>query len=227
MGKSVNHSDSATRQHLLDVALRCFARQGYAATSVREIVDAARVSKPVLYYYFADKADLFHAVVDSAHDERYRLMLAAARRGKTVRQRLEEMVADVFEYSLRNRELLRLTFATAFAMSAAVPGQSKCREKGRRNFELVRSVIEQGQAAGELTRQFSSLELALGIYGQVNSYVMFRLLVPDCPLNRDSAKEIVRLFLHGAAARPAVNGHALGTGSQTRRARTVRNRSRN
>ena len=47
----------------------------------------------------------------------------------------------------------------------------------------------------------------MGIYGQLNSYVMVRLLVPDCPLDGRTASQIVRLFLQGAA-RPQhkVNG---------------------
>src|SRR5947207_12244571 len=102
------HPESATRRHLLKAALKCFAMRGYAATSVQEIVDSAKVSKPALYYYFADKAGLFEAVVDSAHDERYRLMQDAAERGKTVSQKLEEILADLFEYTLRNQELIRL-----------------------------------------------------------------------------------------------------------------------
>ena len=41
----------------------------------------------------------------------------------------------------------------------------------------------------------------MGIYGQLNTYVMVRLLVPDCPLDRQAAKQIVRLFLEGAVNR--------------------------
>lgn len=214
MSNSTNHTDSATRQHLLRAAVKCFAQHGYAATSVQQIVKAARVSKPALYYYFADKADLFLAVVDTAHDQRYRLIQAAAGRVRTVGEKLEEMVADVFEYAQSNRELMRLTFATAFANSADVPGQSRCRAKGRRNFEFISALIKAGQANGELRRDFSPEELAMGIYGQVNSYVMVGLLVRDCPLNRDSARQIVRLFLHGASNTAGRNGHA-----QSRRGR--------
>jgi len=204
---------------LLHAALKCFAQQGYAATSVRQIVDTARVSKPVLYYYFADKADLFSAVVDSAHDERYRLMQAAAQRGCTVGEKLEEIVAAVFEYSQRNREVMRLTFATAFAITADMPGQRKCREKGRRNFEFICGLIKAGQASGELSHNFSPEELGMGIYGQVNSYVMIGLLAPDCHLNRDSARQIVRLFLRGAASGTARNGHSGGPRKNSNRFR--------
>jgi AcrR family transcriptional regulator len=197
MAKTV--TPSATRQHILQAALKSFARCGYAATSVQQIVDHAGVSKPALYYYFADKAQLFQALVDQAHDERYRLMRAAAHRGHTVAEKLEQIVTAIFEFSLRNRELMRLAFATAFAASGESPGSVKCLEKGRRNFALVRSLIEAGQASGELDRRFSVDDLAMGIYGQLNSYVMVRLLVPDCPLDRRTAKQIVRLFLQGAA----------------------------
>ena len=130
MAKPILHSDSATRQQLLRAALKSFARSGYAATSVQEIVDAAQVSKPVLYYYFSDKAHLFEALVDQAHDERYQLMQAAAERGRTVAEKLEEILAALFEFSLRNSELMRLAFATAFAASGEVPGGMHCRKRG-------------------------------------------------------------------------------------------------
>jgi AcrR family transcriptional regulator len=207
MVKSVIHS--RTRQHILRAALKSFARCGYAATSVRQIVADARVSKPALYYYFADKARLFAAVVDQAHEERYSLMQAAAERGRTVAEKLEQVIAAVFEFALRNRELMRLAFATAFAASGEAPSGVRCAEKGRRNYELIRSLIAQGQATGELDSRFGVDDLAMGIYGQLNTYVMVRLLVPECPLDRWTARQIVRLFLEGAGCRPhKANGKA-------------------
>ena len=207
MGKLLNHSDSATRQQLLQAALKSFAERGYAATSVQEIVDAARVSKPALYYYFTDKADLFQALVDQAHDQRFALMQEAAARGTTLAEKLEEIVAAVFEFSLRNRELMRLAFATAFAAGGEAPGHMRCKEKGKRNFELLRSLIEQGQKSGELASDYDADELTMGIYGQLNTYVMIRLLAPDCPLDRPTARQIVRLFFNGAAKQQHPGNH--------------------
>jgi AcrR family transcriptional regulator len=211
MGKLSNHSESTTRRQLLNAALKSFAERGYTATSVREIVDAARVSKPALYYYFKDKAGLFQALVDQAHDERFRLMREAGSRGSSVAEKPEEIVAAIFDFSLRNRELMRLAFATAFAAAGEAPAQMRCREKGKRNFEFLRQLIETGQKTGEFNRRFTSEELAMGIYGQLNSYVMIRLLMPDCPLNRETARQVVQLFLNGAAGRPLArmaNGHS-------------------
>lgn len=207
----------------MQAALRHFARQGYAATSVQQIVGSARVSKPALYYYFADKAALYQALVDHAHDERYRLMREAAAGGVTVAEKLEQMVASIFEFALRNQELVRLAFATAFAPSDVAPGREKCVSKGRRNFDFIRSLIEQGQNSGELSQSFSVDELAMGIYGQVNIYIMINLLVPDCPLDRRAAGAIVRLFLEGAAAKPADKPCKARNGSRPRAAKSSLN----
>jgi AcrR family transcriptional regulator len=209
--KSINHSE--TRTHILEAALKSFARSGYAATSVQHIVKQAGVSKPALYYYFADKAKLFAALVDRAHDERYRLMQEAAKRGRTVAEKLEEIVSAIFEFSLRNSELMRLQFATAFAASGEAPGGLRCREKGRRNFEFIKALIKSGQGSGELNKSFTVDELTMGIYGQLNSYIMVRLLMPDCPLDRGTAERIVKLFVEGSAVSsrgPSASGRNAG-----------------
>lgn len=47
------------KQRLLQAALDFFTEKGYAASSVREIVEAAGVTKPVLYYYFKNKEGIY------------------------------------------------------------------------------------------------------------------------------------------------------------------------
>lgn len=54
----------ATRRKLVDAATKLFAEQGYAATATEDIVEAAGVTRGALYHQFADKADLFRAVVE-------------------------------------------------------------------------------------------------------------------------------------------------------------------
>ena len=59
----------ATRQALLDAARAAFGSQGYAATSLDEIVAAAGVTKGALYHHFADKEGLFRAVFEQVERE--------------------------------------------------------------------------------------------------------------------------------------------------------------
>ena len=50
---------SELRTRILREATRLFAEKGYAATSVREVVEASGCTKPALYYYFKSKDALF------------------------------------------------------------------------------------------------------------------------------------------------------------------------
>ena len=193
--------DSQTRREILDAALKRFAHCGYAATSVQDIVSAARVSKPALYYYFPDKAGLYQALVDRAHDERYRLMRAATRRGATLAEQLEEILAALFEFLQENRELMRIAFATAFAAPGELPAQVTGLDKSLRNFEFIHGLMKRAVRDGLLDPRFGSRELAFGFYGHLNIYVMAHLLLPDCQLDRARARQIVSLFLAGAAAK--------------------------
>ena len=54
---------SAVARHIARSAARLFAERGYDATSVREIVEAAGVAKPTLYYYFRSKEGLAQALL--------------------------------------------------------------------------------------------------------------------------------------------------------------------
>jgi AcrR family transcriptional regulator len=57
--------DPPTRQRILDAALELFARQGFAATSVRELARAVGLRESSLYNHFAGKEAIFHVLVDA------------------------------------------------------------------------------------------------------------------------------------------------------------------
>ena len=53
-----------SRRAVLDAALRLFAQQGYRATTMREIADAAGVSTGNVYHHFPDKETIFRELLD-------------------------------------------------------------------------------------------------------------------------------------------------------------------
>jgi AcrR family transcriptional regulator len=199
MAKDVLNSE--TRQHILQAALKRFAHSGYAAASVQQIVDDAKVSKPALYYYFHDKAGLFQALVDEAYDERFRLMQQAANSSTVIAEQLTEILTALFEYLTENRELMRIAFSTAFAAPGELPEGLLYSEKCERNFEFIHSLMKKALSTGAFDKRFDSRELAYGFYGQLNAYLVSHLLMPDCHLNRQTAERIVELFLVGAGAK--------------------------
>jgi len=57
--KDTHPVDSPTALRIVDAAAQLFMQRGYTAVSITDIIRAAGVTKPTLYYYFADKEELF------------------------------------------------------------------------------------------------------------------------------------------------------------------------
>lgn len=193
--------ESQTRGRILRAALKHFADSGYQRASVQRIVDDARVTKPALYYYFQSKAKLYQALIDWAHDERYRLMQEAAERGGSLEQRLTEILAALFEFINDHRPLMRIAFVTAFAARGEIPSEIRYLPKAQRNLNFIEALVRQGRNESILDRRFSSKELARGFYGLMTVKVMEHLVHQRPRLTRRDGVSIVQLFLNGAAAR--------------------------
>ena len=54
---------SDTKEKILDTAERLFAEHGYAATSLRQVIAAAKVNLAAVHYHFGTKEELLDAVV--------------------------------------------------------------------------------------------------------------------------------------------------------------------
>src|SRR5579862_8416464 len=196
-----------TRQQILRAALKRFANAGYAATSVQQIVGDAKVSKPALYYHFRDKAGLFQALVNQALDQRFEAIQQAAARAQNIRGQLVEILAALFDYFHKNRELTRLAFSAAFAAPGEVPHQVCYLDRRLRNLEFIHSLMKRARAAGELDKRFDSRDLAYGFYGQAHLYIVAHILMPNYRLNRAAAERIVDLFLGGATVNRSAVQH--------------------
>ena len=59
---------ATTRRALVDVATELFTEQGYAGTSLDEIVAGARVTKGALYHHFSGKQALFESVFEKVEE---------------------------------------------------------------------------------------------------------------------------------------------------------------
>jgi AcrR family transcriptional regulator len=166
-------------------------------------VDDAQVSKPALYYHFKDKAGLFQALVHQAHDERYRILREASANAAGIRAQLENILAGLFDYFGKNRDLMRISFATMFAAPGEVPENLSYADKCERNFEFIHSLIKRAQKNGELDKHFDSEELTFGFYGMANFHLVANIVSPDCEPDALTAQKIGELFLAGAGPKPS------------------------
>jgi AcrR family transcriptional regulator len=70
-GRGPGNGDQAgasTRERILDVALDLFTDQGFDGTSMREIAERLRITKPSIYYHFASKDEILLALHMRQHE---------------------------------------------------------------------------------------------------------------------------------------------------------------
>ena len=72
----------ATRRHILDAAAACFAKHGYAGTSLSELIADAGLTKGGFYFHFPSKEALALAVI-ADKQEAWTVQVSAAALGKS------------------------------------------------------------------------------------------------------------------------------------------------
>jgi AcrR family transcriptional regulator len=85
------------RAQLVEVGRAVFAKRGYEATSVEEIADRAKVSKPIVYEHFGGKEGLYAVIVDREMEYVIRRISEAIATG-TPRERVEHATLAFLTY---------------------------------------------------------------------------------------------------------------------------------
>ncbi|WP_022891153.1 TetR/AcrR family transcriptional regulator [Agromyces subbeticus] len=99
----------STRDRILDAAARVMTERGIAATTTRAIAAAASCSEALLYKHFADKQQIFLAVllermpgVGAADDRATGVPVAGAAEVTTDAERLTELTRRLFDFFVRS-----------------------------------------------------------------------------------------------------------------------------
>src|SRR2546423_12129291 len=101
------------RQQLFEVARERFAHQGFHATSMDEVAEAAGVTKPVLYQHFPSKRALYSELLTDVETQLLDQITRATEHAPTGRGRVEEGFAAYFRFVTQNDAGFRLLFGAS------------------------------------------------------------------------------------------------------------------
>jgi len=95
------------REKILSAALRCFLKNGYAATSIDVILKEYGRSKGNIYYYFKNKEEIFIELVKMWQQETSEKILEVQEEYKTIIDFLPAFIEGFFRHLQQNHEHLR------------------------------------------------------------------------------------------------------------------------
>jgi TetR/AcrR family transcriptional regulator len=190
-----------TRERLLDEALTLFSQRGYAATGIRDILNAAGVTQPTLYHHFNNKASLLQALIERHYGASQQQISETILNQSTVSEKLRSFVTATFEFCCADPRVPRLMFQTYFGPT--VPEIDGVLDKmTEKRFRLVVEIMESGVRSTEIAQsdpEFLALSFCSMVDQPVNLFS--RKSRPKRYLTSALAHAIVDLFLVGAVAR--------------------------
>jgi AcrR family transcriptional regulator len=108
------------RRRIANAALALFATRGYNATSVEEVVAAAKVSKSAFYEFFTSKEDCFRELLELEGGALIQDVLAAAATGHNHHERLRLGIATFVLSCFERSSVARLLIVESVGLSDGV-----------------------------------------------------------------------------------------------------------
>jgi TetR/AcrR family transcriptional regulator len=195
------HHEDSVRGRLMTAAIGLFARKGYSATTVREIVAAAGVTKPVLYYHFGSKEGIFLAMMGEALGEFEATAAAAMNAGGSAADRIVRFLDSTFALVLEHLDAMRVLDAIYYGPPQGAPFFD-FEAIHERFIGMLTVLVRDGMATGEF-RPGDPEDVAWALVGPFEVARGMSLCHPEMEFGRERLARLLRVVFDGVATGPA------------------------
>ena len=188
----------SVRQRLMDAAILLFTNRGYAATSVREIVEIAGVTKPALYYHFDSKEGIYLAILDELVKVADDGIAASRIETGSASERIEGFLLGIYGLFEKKKAWVRLINAVFWGPAQGIPPfdfetfHNKLRD-------VISEIVTEGIASGEL-REAEPGDVTLALMGVLSFNMNLTLAHPELGLGDEGLRRVLDLIFTGLAA---------------------------
>ena len=187
-------NDRNTRGRIISAAWKLFYDQGYASTTIEDIIFESETSRGSFYHYFKSKDDLLGTLA-YVFDEEYQRLEGTLEDDWSTRQKLIFLNSALFRMIEEriSRELLTKLLSTQLNET----GEKHLLDRNRTYFRLLRTICAEGAKRGEFLAGMSAEDI-------VKAYALWeRALLYDWCLHEgeysltDYTDRMTPLFLAG------------------------------
>ena len=154
-----------TKEKILEAALDLFAQKGFAGTSINDIAQMAQTQKSLIYYYFKDKKEVWHAAKAYMTEQAIKEDLPSSFKNvedflrKILEQRLAFYEADPRLARLVKWQMLEDSFEDLLS-------------KGRGSPLLWVDTLKMFQDQGKITKEYSPELLSVFIHSAFSGAIL-------------------------------------------------------
>jgi AcrR family transcriptional regulator len=194
---SVVADPSPIPEKLMRVSVELFAEQGYAQTSVQQVVDAAGVTKGALYHYFKSKDDLLFDIYDRILSLQREHLDEIVARGLPVAETMRLACEDVLVTSIEWLHEGTVFFRSQHMLSE--DRQLEVKHRRREYNDAFEALLAAGQREGVFRSDIPAAVLIAHFFSDVH-YLGQWYSPSGAQTKEQLAAEITELYLTGIAA---------------------------
>ena len=191
-----------TRLAIEDAAMHLFLEQGYAATSMRQIADKAKLALGGIYNHFASKEEIFEGIIIDKHPYKQILPAILAAEGETAEEFFRNAFNIVISELGKRPEFVNLMFIELVEFKGK-HGKVMLREIAPKVLPVFEKIIK----ARKSLRVTNPAVLMRTFMGAVVSYFITDIIISDSVVSKLMPKNMADLyadiFLHGILKEPA------------------------
>lgn len=196
-----------SRQRILKTATRLFAKNGFAGTSVDEIVDTTKINKRMVYHYFGSKELLYREALATEYAKLEALEIKTLHAEEPVEKAVTDIVSAYFSFLIANPEFVQLLLQENLNHGRNLDKMKIPLSKSP-ILELLIRVVESGQKKGTVRMNIDPRFLLISLIGNCmiycsNRFTLSRALeidLSDKKVLNDACKAVAEILLHGIKA---------------------------
>jgi TetR/AcrR family transcriptional regulator len=191
-------ADVSARQRVLEAATKLFTSKGYSATTVREIVADAGVTKPVLYYYFGSKEGIYLELFREPFQE-FEAIIEEYKADKgSTKHRLLSFADRVFSGFLDYLDVIRLVYSIYYGPPQGAPlfDFDAYHLKWE---QAIAELVAEGMQRGEI-EEGDIQDVTLVILGTISVAMEVCLCRPEASIDRTGLARLLNLAFRGLSA---------------------------
>ncbi|HEV8338795.1 MAG TPA: TetR/AcrR family transcriptional regulator [bacterium] len=147
-GRRPAEAGISSRSAIVAAATRLFARRGFAETSMRQIAEAAGVSKAAIYHHFRDKDRLYRSLLEEAIESLTAAMKRVLDDGPAAAA-LARAVALHLQFAAGGADLVRVLVAEELRADPRKRFGNVVARHREEELAIFQTVLERGIARGE------------------------------------------------------------------------------
>jgi TetR/AcrR family transcriptional regulator len=193
--------DQSARIRVLIAATQLFTQRGYAATSVREIVESAGVTKPILYYYFGNKEGIYLEILNGLLRQFKQLIADVRKLEGTPRQNILNFGTLFYRGFKEHLAEARLFHSIYYGPQQGAP-HFEYELLYQEFVKVVKALVAQAVQMGEYSVRQSEL-LVWTIMAAINFANESQLIKNNHKIGEAGLESMLKMVLQGASSAEA------------------------